>query len=273
MPLIILLIFVTVGISGCAAFFSVYGLAHIFSSAFISTIFMGGFLEAGKLVAASFLYRYWVKLGLFLKTYLVFAVIGLMIITSIGIFGYLSAAYQTDTIELKENNQRIELLTQEKTSYESRLSNIDVQIKNVPDAYVSKKIQLIKQLNEEKKDILGKLNGVTEERTQLMSKKLTTEAKVGPIIFIANAMGRSADDATVYLIVIIMSVFDPLAVALTIAINVAIKDRQSTKIEKPKEIEKSEPDTNPLDDISSRLDQLSNSNNKRNDIIDSMRSV
>src|SRR5271157_4895512 len=77
----------------CAAFFSVYGISTLFAGAFISAVVMASSLEIGKLVGVTFLYRYWTKCNKFLKIYLVVASLVLMIITSLGIFGYLSAAY------------------------------------------------------------------------------------------------------------------------------------------------------------------------------------
>src|SRR6185312_2313297 len=144
MFLIILLVLITAAISGSAAFFSVFGLAQLFSGAAIPAIIMAASLEAGKLITASFLYQYWKKIKWMLKTYLIFAVLGLMAITSIGIFGYLSSAYQRDTITLKDDQQKIDYLAHEKNEYTTRLHDIDEQIKDVPSNQVSKKIRLIK---------------------------------------------------------------------------------------------------------------------------------
>lgn len=285
MFLIILLVLVTICISGSAAFFSVYGLAQLFAAAVIPAIIMGSSLEAGKLVAASFLYQYWKKIGITLKTYLILAVVGLMCITSVGIFGFLSSAYQKDSVDLKNNQQHIEYLTDQKTRDQNRLDNIDGQIKNVPETHITKKIQLIKTLNDEKKNILDDLNKVNTEREQLLSTKLHTEVKVGPITFVAKALGKSVDDATLYLIFMIMAVFDPLAVALTIATNFAIKERMNNKqISAPVEaalpdiIENStEPMENPLlSEINNKLDAVKlklDSNNKKQDIINSIRDI
>jgi hypothetical protein len=293
MPLIILLTIVTVFIAGSAEFFSVYGLAQTFSSAFIPVVIMGSALGAGKLLTASFLYRHWKILNWHLKGYLVFAVLGLMFLTSWGIFGYLSASYQSDSLNLKQNTQRIEYLSEQKTNYENRLTNIDTQIKDVPDKAVRSKIQLIKTLSDEKTEILAKLNQIETERGDLMNKQVSTEVKTGPIVFVAKALNRTVDQATTYLIFIIMSVFDPLAVALTVAINVAINQRKIEKkavkeeniiesitpvIEKAPIVEQPPVVTSESDDtlrtINSRLDSIANelnSNSKRNGIINSMR--
>lgn len=287
MFLIILLILTTAAISGTAACFSVFGLSQIFSAAATAAVIMGISLEAGKLVTASFLYQHWKKIGLALKTYLIFAILGLMSITSIGIFGFLSAAYQKDTLSLKDNQQKIEYLTQEKNEYNVRLSDINEQIKNVPSDQVTKKIRLIKTLNAEKQDILTNLDHANKELEPLLSTKLTTEARVGPIVFVAKYLGKSPDDATFYLILIIMSVFDPLAVASTIATNFAIKQRalnqQTTVIEILPPVSTPQPETAPsidhtetLNNISDKLDKMHSvlaANNKRTEILNHIRDI
>lgn len=271
MLLIILLILVTIAISGTAAFFSVYGLAHIFTTAFIPSIIMGASLEAGKLVIASFLYQFWNKIGVWFKGAIFSLIAGLMLFTSIGIFGYLTAAYQSGSIELNDNKQRVEFLTQEKTNYENRLVDINLQIQNVPAQYVSKKIELIKTLNAEKKDILDKLNTVSEERSKLMTTQLQSEAKVGPIIFVANALNKPVENSITYLVIFIMLIFDPLAMVMTIATNTAIANRKkvNTKTEDtvtPPSIEKNVDvsNTEVLTTILNKLNIMSDAVDKTN---------
>ena len=277
MFLIILLILVTVAISGTAAFFSVYGLAHIFTSAFIPSLIMGASLEAGKLVITSFLYRFWKNIGIGFKSTIILLVAGLMLFTSIGIFGYLTASYQSGSINLNDNKQRIEFLSQEKESYENRLLDINSQIQNVPPEYVSKRIELIKTLNVEKDDILTKLQAISDERSKLLSEKIQSEAKVGPIIYIAEAIGKPVDNSVVYLVLFIMLIFDPLAITMTVATNVAIVSRKNEKEKLEPPVELVTPDsmddgveepvqqvdhTETLSQILSRLDNLSGSMDK-----------
>ena len=108
-------------IAGSAAAFSVYGLAKLFSGAFLSVVLMAGSLELGKLVTASFLYRYWDMINWFQKVYMTIATIVLIFITSAGIFGYLSNAYQGATLEFEKQSteliaveERIEQLEEDK---------------------------------------------------------------------------------------------------------------------------------------------------------------
>ena len=94
-------------IAGSAGFFSVFGLSKLFAGAALSVIIMAGSLEFGKLVTAAFLYRYWDKINLFQKTYLMTAVITLVLITSAGIFGYLSNAYQGATVTFEKQSNSL----------------------------------------------------------------------------------------------------------------------------------------------------------------------
>lgn len=132
MIFLILLILTTAAIAGSAAFFSVYGLAYTFSGTFWSVVVMGGSLEAGKLMAASYLYRFWNNTHLLLRWYLMAGVIALMLLTSAGIFGYLSSGYQADVLPLKEMNEQVRLLEDERQRAIDRKAQIDQQLMKGP---------------------------------------------------------------------------------------------------------------------------------------------
>ena len=104
-----------VAIALVAAFFSVYGIATLFAGAFALTAFMASTLEIGKLVAVTYLYRYWSKTKKWLAAYLSIATLVLMLITSMGIFGYLSAAYQKSSLEFKAGQEKITMVEGQKT--------------------------------------------------------------------------------------------------------------------------------------------------------------
>ena len=229
MGFIILLIITTLGVAGSAAFFSVYGLAQVFSASFIPVVIMGGALELGKLVAASFLYRFWGDSPRLLKFYMSVAVLALMIVTSAGIFGFLTAAYQTDSIGLNQQNERITLYEDQKVSYQRRLDGINTQIEAVPKDYITKRIELIGTFEEEKTVILDKLTELDVQILELKTTVLTTEAKIGPIIYVAKVLGRDSDEAVFWFVLILIFVFDPLAVSLTLATNIAMRKRSEDK--------------------------------------------
>jgi hypothetical protein len=234
MLFIFLLALITFSIASTAAFFSVYGLAHTFQGAFYAVIVMGTALEAGKLITASFLYRYWQRITLILKTYLCIAVFILMSITSIGIFAFLSKGYQEDTMPLKEITIKIDHLKMEVSSLQARKDKVekskDLAINTVVGItdktkrwQANTKANLTKSIVSEDADINSKLNAATSELNKLEEAKLNTELHVGPIIYIAQALGLAIDDATKYIILLIILVFDPFAVALTIGVNMALK--------------------------------------------------
>jgi hypothetical protein len=226
MVFIAILFLSTLSIAGTAAFFSVFGLAQIFHGMATSVMIMGASLEAGKLVAASFLYRFWDKLSWWLKTYLVLAVLMLMVITSVGIFGMLSLGYQSDTLPLKQIDSKIELLKQEQTQLTTRKSEIDKQIQSLPSDMVKGRQKLMRTFDPELRVINKRIPEINTEMQQLSTQQLTTQAHVGPIIYIAKAFGSDVDDATKYVILLLIMVFDPLAVALTISVNIALKSRR-----------------------------------------------
>jgi len=236
---ILLLSLVTASIAGAAAFFSIYGLAQIFSGTFWAVVFMGSSLEAGKLVAASFLYRYWNKITTVLKIYLTVAVVVLMLITSMGIFGFLSASYQQDSLPLKEMQVKIDGLKQEQQQLTSRKTAIDtarqsavtaaVNNQSTRSRVVNSKERLAKTYDGEIKDINKRLPILTKEIQELDQKVLTTQLHTGPITYIAKALGRDIDDATKWVIFMLIVAFDPLAVALTIGVNIVINIVKSDK--------------------------------------------
>ena len=195
MPFIIVLILTTFAVAASAAYFSVYGLAHLFTGALIPVIIMGSALEAGKLVAASFLYRYSKVINKALKAYLSLAILILMVITSMGIFGFLTAAYQQDTLPLAEMQEKIALYEQEQTQLTERRNQIDKQIADVGPNYVRAKQRLVKEFADERKAIDARLAELTPELQQLKTQHVNVKAKVGPIMFIAEVMGKDPSTA------------------------------------------------------------------------------
>lgn len=220
-------------ISACAGFFSIYGLASIFVSAFWPVVVMGTSLEIGKLVAASYLYRYWDTTTFLLKTYLISSIFVLMLITSTGIFGFLSAAYQEDSTPLKEINQTVNLLKTEKDELLFRKRQIDKDIASLPNNYVRGRQKLMLSYKPELSKINSRLDTITVEISTLTKTKINTESHTGPIIYIASTFDKDVDDAIKYMILLIIFTFDPLAVILVVCANIAIAQRKN----KPKVID------------------------------------
>lgn len=238
-----LLILVTLSIAGSAAFFSVYGLAATFSGAFWSVVMMGASLEAGKLIAASYLYRFWKYTSWPLKVYLFAGIASLMLMTSIGIFGFLSQGYQSDVLPLKQKQERVQLLEQEKERVLQRKRQIDDLLARAPlpqnlqnqngeiDTQALRALressrtreQLSRQYKNEQQEVTSRLKQLDSELLELRQELIKTEVKIGPITYIAKAFGLPTDNATKYLIFLIIFAFDPMAIALTLAVNIALQ--------------------------------------------------
>ena len=227
-------------IATVAGYFSIYGLASIFSGWFWAIIAMGISLETGKLVAASYLYRYWNDITKTARIYFFSAIFVLMLITSAGIFGFLSQGYQQDTLSLKQQEQRIVLLQHEqkelvefKKENIARKKQIDDDIAALPNNYITARQRLLKSFGPEleviKEDIAKyttQINEKTLKISKIKQEKLINEVHIGPIIFIAKAFDTETDEAVKWLIFMLIFAFDPLAVMLTLAANKAILMRQ-----------------------------------------------
>ena len=216
-------------IAGSAAAFSVYGLAKLFSGAFISVVIMASALELGKLVAASFLYRYWKVINWFQKVYMTFAVVVLIGITSAGIFGYLSNAYQGATLEFEKQStelltieERIEQLDEDKVFLKEEL---EVAISELPDNYITAKRKLREDYNPQILMVNEEILDYKKTRADLEIQLVSTGVDVGPAIYLARTFGTDIDTVVKFFIFILIFVFDPLAVMLVIAYNQALIDR------------------------------------------------
>ena len=220
-------------IAGSAAAFSVYGLAKLFSGAFISVVIMAGSLELGKLVTASFLYRYWNMINWFQKVYMTIATIVLVFITSAGIFGYLSNAYQGATLEFEKQStelltieERIEQLDEDKVFLKEELEQA---IGELPDNYITAKRKLREEYNPQITQLNQELLEYKTKRADLEIQLVSTGVDVGPAIYLARTFGTDIDTVVKFFIFILIFVFDPLAVMLVIAYNQALIDRSKEK--------------------------------------------
>ena len=230
-------------IAGSAAAFSVYGLAKLFSGAFLSVVVMAGSLELGKLVTASFLYRYWNMINWFQKLYMTIATIVLVFITSAGIFGYLSNAYQGATLEFEKQStelltieERIEQLDEDKVFLKEEL---EVAISELPDNYITAKRNLREEYNPQITQINQELLEYKTRRADLEIELVSTGVDVGPAIYLARTFGTDIDTVVKFFIFILIFVFDPLAVMLVIAYNQALlqnKPKEKTQDEHWKDI-------------------------------------
>ena len=209
-----------IALSAIAAFYSVIGLAQIFPGSFWPIILMGSVLEAAKLVTVSWLYNNWEETNRLMKYYFSIAIILLMAITSMGIFGYLSRAHIESNVVVGANTVQLKTIeTQEKIAKE-RLDYLLARAKDPSTA--SNKLD--KQIQETQAD----LTRLTKEKLPLMAEENKLTAEIGPIKYIAEIFYDREDtgfiDKAVRLVIFtIIIVFDPLAVLLLIASNQTYK--------------------------------------------------
>lgn len=232
-------------ISAVAAYYSIVGLVAIFSAAAIPIIIMGTALELSKLVAASWVYRNWDIAPRIVKYYLVGAVALLMFITSMGIFGFLSKAHMDQTLSANTNTIVIKNLEREIESEETNIRNnqrsLDALDRLVSDAdpkvansIRNKQRKERESINSDIRASNSKIKEINTELEPLRKENASFTAEVGPIKYIADLVygeesNKYLDNAIRWVIVIIVIVFDPLAVILLIAANIGL----NKKLEKP----------------------------------------
>jgi len=217
-------------IAGNAGFFSVFGLSKLFSGATLSVILMASSLELGKFVSAAFIYRYWKQINWFQKSYMTTAVVVLVGITSAGIFGYLSNAYQGATIEFEKQTttllykeDRLEQLEDDKVYLKEELEQA---ISELPENYRTAKRLLREEYNPKVIVLNDDILGIKQEIGDLKVGLVETGVDVGPAIYLAKIFNTDIDTVVKFFIFILIFVFDPLAVMLVIAFNQALVLRQ-----------------------------------------------
>jgi hypothetical protein len=241
----IILFITALALSATAAYYSIAGLAAVFSAASTSIILMGSILEVAKLVTISWLYRNWKTVPILLKTYFMVAVLILMLITSMGVFGYLSKAHLEQTASTSASSVQIEILEER---IESIRQNVDLNKRALAqmDESVNQIIarsstedsalrasNLRRSQQRERNRIVaeiqtqqGEISKLSQELSPLKIEVKKLEAEVGPIKYIAsliygNELNQTLiENAVKYFILLIIVVFDPLAVLLFIAFNI-----------------------------------------------------
>ena len=232
-------------LSATAGYYSIIGLIAIFPGAMLPIVLMGGSLEFAKLVAASWLYRNWSIAPKIIKGYFVFAIIILMFITSLGTFGYLSKVHLESSIGVADNSLEIARLEQQIASEQRRIDNAQRSLSSL-DSVVDKSFLDGARIRNQQKAERVSLNAaiensdarISELNTQLVPLRrsnIESEAKVGPLKYIAELIyGKEEaanyfDSAVRFVIILIVLVFDPLAVLLLIAANISYTNQMNNK--------------------------------------------
>ena len=261
MILTILLFLSGIAVSVVGAYYSILGLAALFAGAYWAVITMGVTLEIAKLVTVSWLYRNW-NLDLLpqsIRAYLLSAVLMLMFITSIGIFGFLSKAH-LDTAAPNTGNRLLvknieRQIDSEKKAIEGAQKIVD-QLDKALDKVIDKDadkglIERQKQITERNRanNIIAnsskKITDLSNQKLKYDKDQLAIDKEVGPFKYVAEILFGDADDGNLdravrFIIICLILVFDPLAVLMLVAVNVSIKEYQRNKgiINKEQELEK-----------------------------------
>ena len=241
----------SITIAGIAAYFSVIGMATIFAGAYIGTIVMMTALEVGKLVTAAYLHLVWNKLN-YLKYYLLTSVGVLMLITSLGIFGYLSKANIETTLVGDGNNLELSIIDTRIKAEESKIERLQDRLSGLDLVVTTGRPQDRNYINrvqrEERLQIatdidlsLDLISEYTEEKLPIQRRQLEQESKIGPIKYVAEVIYgedesvKYLDNAVRWVIYALIFVFDPLAVLLLVSSTGLIARR--VEDEKPKVVE------------------------------------
>ena len=234
-------------IAGCAAFFSITGLGVLFSGAALSVMVMAGSLEFAKLVAATYLKQKWDEIKGFNKWYLVSAVALLMLITSAGIFGYLSNAFQQQNLKLQQVDREIAVYSTKITTNDAQITQLNTQLGQLSSTQSqildkgkvnSRLLRSIDSKDKQVGVINKKISSLqddnaknNEEINKIKIANLDLEKEVGGFRFVAEAFGMELKNVVKFFIFLIVIVFDPLAVALIIAFNGLIEDKKKKQRE------------------------------------------
>ena len=238
-------------VSSSAVFYSVYGLSQLFAGASKAVIIMASSLEIAKLVVASLLYQYWGEINKLLRLYLTIACITLMLITSGGIYGFLSGAYQSTAtkselmdkhtlmLQTKQNRFSEQLDTEKElvVYYTEALSNptmiqyIDRETGQLVTTTSPRQRKLMTdQLNEVKNNTYKLNDSISVYDMKILEKEVSNEEarELGPLKYVAKSLGVEMDKVVNYFLLLIVCVFDPLAVSLVIAANFAFSRNINT---------------------------------------------
>ena len=245
-------------VSASAAFYSVFGLSHLFAGASTEVIIMAGALEAAKLVVASLLYQYWNVINKWLRAYLVSAVFILMVITSGGIYGFLSGAFQETNTQSEFLDKQVQIIDAKRTRFIENRDGLKLTIKDLTTSlanptmiqYVDSASQQLvtttssrtrKMLQNQLTEAKTNLNAVTDSiavlDVKILEQQIGNESarELGPLKYMAELTGKPMEQIVNWFMLLIIFVFDPLAIAMVVAANMAFAQIKGFK---PKEIKK-----------------------------------
>ena len=240
----LLTLLVALAISTVAAYYSIVGLMAIFAGAKFAIAIMGIVLEIGKLVVASWTFQNWKTSPLSLRFYFIISVIVLMFITSLGIFVFLSRAHieqSSPTTLLEERVERVDLKIEQKQTqidrYQGRLNTLDQALQRYIElGAISKGLRKIGEMDNETallktkiEGLEGEIDSLSDEKYEFRNQLNLAMVEVGPIRYVASMIydevnETQLEEAVRWIIILLIFVFDPLAVMLVIAANISLRD-------------------------------------------------
>ena len=240
----ILTLLTALAISTVAAYYSIIGLMAIFAGATTAIAIMGIVLEIGKLICASWTFQNWKTSPLSIRSYFISAIVVLMLITSLGIFGFLSRAHITQsspTSLMEERIERINLKVNQRQNqvnrYQGRLDTLDKALERYIElGAISKGLAKIGAMDNETNLLKTKISnlemeidGLTDEKYVLKTNISLAEVETGPIRYVASMLyddvsESQLEEAVRWIIILLIFVFDPLAVIMVIAANISLRD-------------------------------------------------
>jgi hypothetical protein len=248
-------------LAASAAYYSVFGLSKLFASQASAVIILASTLEISKLITASYLHRYWSEITRLMRIYLTTAVIILMAITSLGIYGFLASSYQDtayrlqnlETVVVNQETKRdrfqtqLDAVTREKQAVDKNVVQLTSALSNNQNRYVDAKGNQIVKTDAGNRKAYEKQLDISTQRLQELTKRETAlsdsvtaidlkitdlqttsavASEVGPLKYIAKITGKSMDTVVNWLIIMLILVFDPLAIILLISANKALQNKQ-----------------------------------------------
>ena len=256
-------------VSASAAFYSVFGLSHLFAGASTEVIVMAGALEVAKLVAASLLYQYWNVINKWLRTYLMLAVFILMVITSGGIYGFLSGAFEETNTQAQFLEKQVEIVDKKRTRFEDNklilvsekeqlnksISDLRISLSNphqvsywdensqtvITTTSSSTRRALQKELNTtiiERDTLTSQISALNDSiaiyDVKILEQQIGNESarELGPLKYMAELTGQPMENIVNWFMLLIIFVFDPLAIAMVIAANMAFAQIRKPKVER-----------------------------------------
>lgn len=215
-------------IEGIGTYVSVIGLSSLFAANPV-IIVLAVALDLGKVVTVTFLYKYWGQVNYAMRSYMLTAAMVLMVITSAGCFGYLSGEFQRAIAGTNTHNIELTSITEEQGRLQKRKVEIDTQIAQLPANFVNGRRQLARQFAPELNGINKRLGEIDVKLPALKMESISKNVEVGPIVYIAEAFDTTPEKAVKWVILVIIFVFDPLAISLLLAGNFLLRIRQKEK--------------------------------------------